>query len=135
LVLAVADGVEVGVDIEKIDADKPVSTMARLAFSQREQADLSALPILQQIQAFYHCWVRKEACMKASGRGFSLPGSSFNVPVCLKKLPLQTLINCNQSFWHVQDIDVPGNYYAAVAVAADSVSPSPPAIVRVAPKT
>ena len=135
LILAVAAGVEVGVDIERIDTGKPVHTMARLAFSLREQEELFTLPVSQQSQAFYRCWVRKEASLKACGRGFSLPGRSFDVPVCLEKLPLQTLINCNHSFWHVQDIDVPEQYCAALAVTADGLSPSPPTIVWLVKET
>jgi 4'-phosphopantetheinyl transferase len=136
LILAVSAGREVGVDIEAIKADKPLNDLARLTFSLREQKELFILPSTHlQTTAFYHCWVRKEACLKACGRGFSLQGSSFDVPMRIEKSPMQTLINCNQSFWHVQDIDVPENYCAAVAVEADGVSPSPPTIVWVAPKT
>jgi 4'-phosphopantetheinyl transferase len=130
LVLAVASGVEVGVDIEKIAADKPVHDMARLAFSRREHEELLAMPTSRQIQAFYHIWVRKEASMKACGRGFSLSSSSFDVP-----MSMQALVNCNQSLLHVQNIDVPENYCAAVAVEAGSAFQSPPAIVWVVPKT
>ena len=129
LVLAVTTGVEVGVDCERIETAKPIHAIARLAFSQREQEELSALSVPQQIQAFYRCWVRQEACMKGCGRGFAVPGNSFDVPVCLEKLPMQTLIHCNQSFWHVQDVVVPENYCAAVAVAAVGASPSPPRLV------
>lgn len=130
LVIAVAAGVEVGVDIEKIDANKPVHDMARLAFSLREQKELSSTTPSQQIKAFHRCWARKEACLKACGIGFSLPGSSFDVPVCLEEPPASTLINCNHSLWHVHDVDVPENYCAAVAVEAGGESTSPPDILR-----
>lgn len=135
LVLAVAAGIEVGVDIERIETDKPIHDMARLVFSRREQEELLATPVPQQIEAFYRCWVSKEACLKACGRGFSLPGSSFDVPMCFEEPPMQTLINCNQSFWHVRDIDVPDRYCAAVAVEAGDVSSFSPTIVWVVPKT
>jgi 4'-phosphopantetheinyl transferase len=135
LIIAISTGRDVGVDIEAIKTDKPLNGMASLAFSRREQEELFTLPSSRLATAFYHCWVRKEACLNACGRGFSLPGSSFDVPVCFEEPPLQTLINCNQLFWHVQDIDVPENYCAAVAVEAGGVSPSPPTIVWVVPKT
>ena len=136
MILAVSTCREVGVDIEAIITDKPLNNMARLAFSRREQEELFTIPSSHlQAKAFYHCWVRKEACLKACGRGFSLPGSSFDVPMRFEKPPMQTLINCNQSFWHIQDIDVPEKYCAAVAVEACGVSPSPPTIVWVVPKT
>ena len=135
LILAVSACRNVGVDIEAIKTDTPLNNMARLAFSPREQEELFTLPNSHlHSTAFYRCWVRKEACLKACGRGFSLPGYSFDVPVCIEKLPLQTLINCNQSLWHVQDIDVPQNYCAAVAVEAGAASPSPPTIVWVVPR-
>ena len=136
LILAVSAWGDVGVDIETIKTDKPLHNMARLAFSPREQEELFTLQDSHlQTTAFYRCWVRKEACLKACGRGFSLPGNSFDVPVSVEKLPMQTLTNCNQSFWFVQDIDVPENYCAAVAVSAAGVFPSLPAIVWVVPKT
>ncbi|MFA7405766.1 MAG: 4'-phosphopantetheinyl transferase superfamily protein [Pelobacteraceae bacterium] len=135
LVIAVAAGVEVGIDVERIAAEKPVFDMARLAFSRQEQEELRAMPASEQIRAFYRCWVRKEACLKACGRGFSLASSSFDVPMNVAEPPTPTLINCNQSFWHVRDIEVPEKYCAAVAVEAGGVSPSPPTIVWVVPKT
>jgi 4'-phosphopantetheinyl transferase len=114
LVLAVATGVEVGVDIERIDAGKAIHDMARLAFSRQEQEELRAMPASRQVEAFYRCWVCKEACLKACGRGFSLPGSSFNVPL-LNETPTITRVCCNETIWHVLDIDVPYNYCAALA--------------------
>ena len=130
LILAVSANQEVGVDIEAIKTDKPLNDMARLAFSPSEQEELFTLRSSpQHSKAFYRCWVRKEASLKACGRGFSLPSNSFDVPVCLEKPPMQTTINCNRLFWHVQDIDVPENYCAAVAVEADEASLSPPTIV------
>jgi len=134
LVLAIAAGVEVGVDIERIETDKPIHDMARLVFSQREQEELLAMPVPQQIRAFYRCWVSKEACLKACGRGFSLPGSSFDVPMSFEVPATQTIVNCNQSLWHVQDIDVPDKYCAAVAVEAGDVSSFSPTIEWVVPK-
>jgi 4'-phosphopantetheinyl transferase len=113
LVLAVAAGVEVGVDIERIDAGKAIHDMARLAFSRQEQEELLAMPASRQVEAFYRCWVRKEACLKACGRGFSLPGSSFSVPL-FNGAPAITRVVCNETIWQVQDIDVPHNYCAAL---------------------
>ncbi|MHB8165153.1 MAG: 4'-phosphopantetheinyl transferase family protein [Methanoregula sp.] len=131
LVLAVAAGVEVGVDIERVAADKPIHDMARLVFSRREQEELLAMPVPEQIQAFYRCWVRKEACLKACGTGFSLSGGSFDVPLRFEESATQTIINCNRLFWHVRDIDVPEKYCAAVAVEAGDVSSFSPTVVRV----
>lgn len=131
LIIAVAAGVEVGIDSERIAAEKPVHEMARLVFSQREQEELRALPASEQLHAFYRCWVRKEACLKACGRGFSLPGGSFDVPVNFE--PVQTTVTCDDSLWHVRDIDVPENYCAALAAEARGASSSPPALTWLSP--
>jgi len=131
LVLAVADCIEVGVDIEKVEADKPLHDMARFAFSRQEQEELLSLQASQQhAAAFYRCWVRKEACLKACGRGFSLPGSSFDV-LPLNEAAALPCVCCDNTFWHVLDIDVPYNYCAALAVEVSSPDIQPPAPVRV----
>lgn len=131
LVLAVADGIEVGVDIEKVEADKPLHDMARFAFSRQEQEELLGLQESQQYAAaFYRCWARKEACLKACGRGFSLSGRSFDVSP-LNKAARLPRVCCNNSFWHVLDIDVPYNYCAALAVEVRSPDSQPPAPVRI----
>ena len=138
MVLAVSAAVEVGVDIERIDAGKAIHDMARLAFSRQEQEELLALPASRQPEAFYRCWVCKEACLKACGRGFSLSGSSFNVPL-LNEAPTISTFNshlstifCNETIWQVQDIDVPHNYCAALAFETRSSEfPQPkPVLIR-----
>jgi len=119
LVLAVASGVDIGIDIERVKADTPIHDMARLAFSRHEQEELLTLPVSGQVEAFYRSWVRKEACLKACGRGFSLPSNSFNVSLSAEA-PAMLHVCCNEAFWHVLDIDVPLGYCAAVAVEARS---------------
>ncbi len=120
LILAVAAGIEVGVDIERVDADKPLHDMARLAFSRTEQEEMFSLPP----PAFYRCWVRKEACMKACGRGFSLRSDSFHVSPLLDETAALN-VSCNHTFWQILDIDMPHHYCAALAVEARP-SDSPP---------
>jgi 4'-phosphopantetheinyl transferase len=131
LVLAVAAHIEVGVDIEKVEAGKPLHDMARFAFSRQEQEELLSLQASQQhAAAFYRCWARKEACLKACGRGFSLSGRSFNVSP-LNEAATLSGVCCDNTFWHVLDIDVPYNYCAALAVEICSPDLHPPAPVRI----
>jgi 4'-phosphopantetheinyl transferase len=131
MVLAVAAGVEVGVDIERIDTGKAIHDMARLAFSRQEQEELLAMPASQQVEAFYRCWVCKEACLKACGRGFSLSGGSFNVPL-FNAAPAITRVCCNETIWQVLDIDVPHSYCATLAFETrSSALPLPkPVLIR-----
>lgn len=70
-VLAVAEGsVAVGVDIEpRFEADWEEALEAVLA--PPEQTALAALPPGERPAAYFACWTRKEAVMKALGEGLS----------------------------------------------------------------
>ena len=76
--LAVAHGLEVGVDVER---HQPVEhlELARRFFSAGEVAAIRAASA--QDLAFFRCWSRKEAFVKACGQGLSLPLNSFEVTV------------------------------------------------------
>lgn len=109
--LAVASDREVGIDIERLDKDIPLENMARIAFSPREQQELFALPDYLQPAAFYRCWTRKEAYMKACGMGFAMKSTSFDVTL----LPGTPAALFTPS-WRLLDIAVPKDYHAALAV-------------------
>lgn len=75
--LAVSPDLPVGVDIE---AARPIrENVAPWFFSPLENAMLDAMPAHQQRSGFYRCWTRKEALVKADGRGLSMPLDSFDV--------------------------------------------------------
>lgn len=113
--LAVAADREVGIDIELLRTDTPYPDMARLAFSPREQNELFALPEHLQRSAFYRCWTRKEAYLKACGMGFALRSNSFDVSL-LPDSPAVLSAPDDSSRWVLQDIAVPEDYSAALAV-------------------
>jgi 4'-phosphopantetheinyl transferase len=64
---------EIGVDLEYARPMPRMQQAASAFMSARELALLSALPIDQQQQAFYLCWTRKEAYVKARGVGLAQP--------------------------------------------------------------
>jgi|HubBroStandDraft_4_1064222.scaffolds.fasta_scaffold22147_2 4'-phosphopantetheinyl transferase len=70
---------EVGVDIEQIRADVASESIAENFFSASEVHALRALPREHQAQAFFNCWTRKEAYIKARGQGLSIELNSFDV--------------------------------------------------------
>jgi 4'-phosphopantetheinyl transferase len=76
--VAVADGREVGVDVEAV-RELDLAGMARVSFSPRERAALFALPPDERLPAFFRCWTRKEAHLKATGFGLALPLDGFDV--------------------------------------------------------
>ena len=132
LLLAVAADLEIGIDIEKIETDKPLKDMASIAMSRREQDEIFILSSSSlQAAAFYRCWVRKEACLKACGKGFSLSSDSFDVSPLDEDFHMRT-IKCNNACWNIIDINVPQGFCAALAVEARASSPLLPTPVRIA---
>ena len=77
--LAFARGRDLGVDIEKVRPERPAEPLAERFFAPAEAARLRSLPSAQKPQAFFECWTRKEAYIKARGQGLSLPLDSFQV--------------------------------------------------------
>lgn len=62
---------ELGVDVERIRAMDNAEQMAERFFSPREKLCLMALPAEQRAEAFFNCWTRKEAYLKAIGSGLN----------------------------------------------------------------
>lgn len=77
--VAVAYGRDVGVNVEKINEALIEESIPEQFFSARETARLRALSRSCQTAAFFDCWARKEAYIKAKGMGLSLPLDSFDV--------------------------------------------------------
>jgi 4'-phosphopantetheinyl transferase len=70
---------ELGIDLELIRHDYCDERIAEQFFSPREVAALRALPAEMQPEAFFNCWTRKEAYIKARGEGLSLRLDQFAV--------------------------------------------------------
>lgn len=76
---ALGRGRRVGVDVERVRTDLDIVELAGRYFSTAERAALLALPGADQLHAFFACWTRKEAFIKASGWGLSFPLDAFDV--------------------------------------------------------
>jgi 4'-phosphopantetheinyl transferase len=53
--------------------------LAARCFSPRENAALQLVPEAQRREAFFNCWTRKEAYIKAMGEGLTHPLDQFEV--------------------------------------------------------
>jgi 4'-phosphopantetheinyl transferase len=76
---ALARGRALGVDVETVRALPEADDIARRAFSARECAAYFALEARERPLAFFNCWTRKEAFVKALGEGLSHGLGGFDV--------------------------------------------------------
>ena len=74
-------GMDVGVDVEYEQRDIEYEQLAERYFSPYERTMIQSLPPESKREAFYLCWTRKEAYIKAHGEGLSLPLDQFDVSV------------------------------------------------------
>lgn len=70
---------EIGVDIEVWRQTSDEAALVRRFFSPAEIAAYEALPLERRREGFFNCWTRKEAYVKAVGRGLGLALDSFDV--------------------------------------------------------
>ena len=116
---AVTRARRVGVDLERISPDFANEQIAEQFFAGGEVAALRALPADVQPEAFFNCWTRKEAFIKARGEGLSLPLDEFEVslvpgePAAL----LSTKGDVGEaSRWSLWELTPGPGYVAALAV-------------------
>lgn len=71
--------VPVGCDVERINPDFVWRPVAERLFAPEERDALAAMADTPGRIAFFHCWARKEAFVKALGLGLSYPLDAFAV--------------------------------------------------------
>jgi 4'-phosphopantetheinyl transferase len=124
-VYAFAANCELGVDLEHVRPFDDINTIARRFFCTEEAAQLSSLPATEQTDAFFRCWTRKEAYIKADGEGLSLPLDSFQVtlrPGDPAKFVHIGGDHAAAGSWTLHDLSlIPG--YAGALAYCDSVRP------------
>jgi 4'-phosphopantetheinyl transferase len=119
---AVAADKEIGVDVEHVRADFATEDIAQRFFSRGEVATFNGLPKNEQVAAFFRCWTRKEAYIKAIGRGLSEPLDAFDVTLAPgEAAALLQAKGQDVSRWSMFDIEV-GPEYAGALLAEAPVS-------------
>lgn len=116
---AVTRAREIGIDIERIRPDLAYEQIAERFFSPREVAALQTVPTSRQLKAFFDCWTRKEAYIKARGEGLSLPLDRFDVSLAPGEPAtlLSTVGDPHEtSRWSLRELDLAPGYVAALAV-------------------
>lgn len=118
--VALAPGREIGVDIERNRELPDTERLAQRFFSPREREVIRQLPARQRLEAFYACWSRKEAFIKATGEGLSRALDSFDVSVAPGEPPeLRRVTDDTEAArpWTLRALAVPDGYAAAIVVA------------------
>jgi 4'-phosphopantetheinyl transferase len=110
---------EIGVDVEKIREVPDLEKIVRQFFSTRERAAFKEIPSSQRKQAFFRCWTRKEALIKAMGGGLSLPLDQFDVSILPD--PAAALLDIHwdsrkMQHWLLSDISLDVGHAAALAI-------------------
>ena len=117
-VYAVTLHCDIGVDVERI---RPLASLHEIAarfFCAEETTELMALPEEQREAAFFRCWTRKEAYIKAIGDGLSVPLDDF--AVSLRPGEPARLVHIGHdpaaaAAWTLQNLEALSGYAAALA--------------------
>lgn len=110
-------GLQLGADIEAIRSI--TMDVARLHFAPAEVATLQALPPDARVAAFYRCWTRKEAYLKARGTGLSTDLCSFAVTLAPgDPARLTACTSGDAAAWALIDLDPAPGVAGALAVRA-----------------
>jgi 4'-phosphopantetheinyl transferase len=81
ILVAISDAGEVGVDVEQIRAVPNLEAIASHYFAREEWQAIRSLPPADRTRAFFACWTRKEAYLKAVGMGLARSLDGFCVSV------------------------------------------------------
>lgn len=71
--LAVAEGFDVGVDVERVTGDLDVGQLADIALAATERAAVAAACAHERRRLFFTVWTLKEAYVKARGMSLAMP--------------------------------------------------------------
>jgi 4'-phosphopantetheinyl transferase len=110
----------VGIDVEVLRDRVDVEAVAASFFSPEELAAFRALPQRDRRRAFFTVWTRKEAFMKATGRGLSEAPAGFAVLAVAGSPALRLVVGGRPEEglrWSLCDLDVGDGSTAALAVA------------------
>ncbi|MGV3772895.1 MAG: 4'-phosphopantetheinyl transferase family protein [Verrucomicrobiales bacterium] len=115
-----------GIDVERVHAIPEMSGVAKIFFSPQEYDEWKSLPASEQEVAFFNCWTRKEAFVKAVGVGISELLKEFVVSFAPGTDPELLHLDPKhgrKEFWKIISFEPAKGYLGAVAVANSEARP------------
>ncbi|GAB6141319.1 4'-phosphopantetheinyl transferase superfamily protein [Methylosoma difficile] len=115
MVIALSKACLLGIDIEFCQPRKNLAALAKKCFSVEEFNFWNGLDAEAKTRSFYQLWTKKEAFVKATGRGIAL-----GLKNCVINFENQQLAKIppeygEASAWHLQEIEIDEEYCCAVA--------------------
>ena len=117
--LAIAYDREVGVDVEVVRPKPKAAALVERFFSPNEKAAFRKLAPHEEDAAFFAGWTRKEAYVKAVGKGLRFPLDRFDVSLAPgDQHALLRVAGAPEEVrrWSLRDVDLGPGFRAALAV-------------------
>lgn len=124
VLIALSGAPPVGIDVEQIRPIRDLDALAARYFAPDEARTIRSLPAAERTEAFFLCWTRKEAVIKAVGMGLQMDLDRFSVSLARDTLPAVISIDGSRAAagaWTLLDAAPSAGYAAAVAVARRGV--------------
>ena len=115
-------GSPVGVDVEHVRELTEAQSIAARYFSPHEREQMLELPQKDRHLSFFLAWTRKEAILKACGKGLSVPLREFSVSVVPGEpaVVLEASSQLGAGTWSLVHLEPASGYTAALAVLSNS---------------
>jgi 4'-phosphopantetheinyl transferase len=122
MVIAVGRDCQLGVDVEGCKPRVSMAALVDKCFAEEEIAYWNHLPEAQKIPEFYRFWTRKEAFVKATGRGIALGLNQCVINPENQAVFLKVPAECGEaSTWHALDIALGWDVCSALVTDKDRV--------------
>ncbi|HMS64574.1 MAG TPA: 4'-phosphopantetheinyl transferase superfamily protein [Ignavibacteria bacterium] len=123
-VFAVTKVNEIGIDTEIIRELPDALEIAKNYFSEKEVKVFSKVDHDNYKEAFFNCWTRKEAFIKAIGEGLSYPLADFSVSFLPGENPEMQWIKGKEDEvkkWSLFNLDLERDYVTSLAIRSKTV--------------
>ncbi len=116
--IAITRAQPVGIDIESVAQNIQYTRLAHNYFSTREKNAIASLPSGQVPAAFFACWTRKEAVLKAVGTGLAHGLDSFDVATAPEITHCQAELQSDDGLvntWYIETLPCETGFAGALA--------------------